>query len=330
MSAIFDFGVRFVVALQGWGNWLSLPMKFFSFLGTEDFFMLVLPALFWCVEYRLGLQVGFMLLTSASINDSFKFILHMPRPFWYSSQVRALSTEISFGAPSNHAQVAAGLWGVIAARIGRAWAWLVAALLVFFIGLSRLYLGMHFPHDVLLGWLLGGLLLGLLLKLWDPAVAWLKKRSAVGQVLIGLAASLLLLLPTLLAHAWLQANWTLPQAWLDNAALALPNGPAPDPLVLDGPISNAGILFGLVAGLVWLGRLGGFKMESPWWKLALRYLLGVAGVFILRYGLKAIFPEGPDLLAYSLRYLRYALIGLWVTGGAPWTFLRTKLAVRQA
>jgi hypothetical protein len=278
----------------------------------------------------LGLQVGFMLLTSASINDAFKFILHMPRPYWYSSQVKALSSEVSFGAPSNHAQVAVGFWGVIAARIGRSWAWIAAAALAFFIGLSRLYLGMHFPHDVLLGWLIGGLLLWLLLKLWGPAVAWLKKRSAAVQILIGLAASLLLLLPTLLAHAWLQANWQIPPAWLDNAALALPNGPAPAPLLLDGPISNAGTLFGLAAGLVWLAHLGGFKMEAPWWKLVLRYLLGVAGVFILRYGLKAIFPEGETLLAYSLRYFRYALIGFWVTGGAPWAFLGSKLAVRQS
>ena len=330
MNAIFDFGVRFVVALQGWGNWLSLPMKAFSFLGTEDFFMLVLPAIFWCMDFRLGLQVGFMLLTSASLNDAFKFILHMPRPFWYSSRVKALSVETTFGAPSNHAQVAVSLWGVIAARLRRPWAWGAAAALAFLIGLSRLYLGMHFPHDVLLGWLIGGLLLWLLLKLWDPAAAWLKKRSAIGQLLIGLAASLVLLLPTLLAHAWLQANWTIPQAWLDNAALALPNGPAPAPLALDGPISNAGILFGLTAGLVWLMRLGGFKMEASWWKLVLRYLLGVAGVLLLRYGLKAVFPEGANLLAYSLRYLRYALIGFWVTGGAPWAFLRTKLAVRPA
>jgi hypothetical protein len=271
-----------------------------------------------------------MLLVSGSINDWLKLALHLPRPYWYSTQVSALSAETSFASPSNHAQVAASLWGVMAARLRRPWAWALAAILAFLIGLSRIYLGVHFPHDVLLGWLIGALLLWLLLQLWDPAAAWLKKRSAAGQILLSLAASLLLLLPTLLMQAWLQANWQIPQAWLDNVALALPNGPLPAPLSLEGPISNAGTIFGLAAGLVWLGRQGSFKTNAPWWKLILRYLLGLAGVLILRYGLKAIFPEGETWLAYSLRYVRYALIGLWVTGGAPWAFVRTKLAVRQA
>jgi membrane-associated phospholipid phosphatase len=328
MTGFFDLGVRIVAAVQGLGDWLYPPMSFFSFLGTEDFFMIVLPVLFWCVEIRLGLQVGFTLLISASINDWFKFILHTPRPYWYSTQARALSAETSFATPSNHAQVAASLWGVMAARLRRPWAWAAAAALALFIGLSRLYLGVHFPHDVLVGWLIGAILLWLVVRYWDPAAARLKRLPAAGQVLAGLAASALLLLPTLAAYAWLQANWQIPQAWLDNAARALPEGPLPAPLSLDGPITNAGTVFGLAAGLVWLVRMGSFEMRAPWWKLVLRYLVGLAGVLVLRLGLGAVFPEGETLLAYSFRYLRYALIGFWVSGGAPWLFLRTRLARR--
>ncbi len=61
----------------------------------------------------------------------------------------------------------------------------------------------------------------------------------------------------------------------------------------------------------------------------MRYLLGVAGVLIIRYGLKFIFPDGETVLAYFLRYLRYTLIGFWVAGGAPWTFIRLKLAEKK-
>ena len=42
-------------------------------------------------------------------------------------------------------------------------------------------------------------------------------------------------------------------------------------------------------------------------------------------GLGEIFPRGDGLLVYSLRFLRYALVGWWVTGGAPWVFMRFKL-----
>jgi len=36
MKTILDFGIRLIVALQGWGDWLTLPIKLFSFLGTEE------------------------------------------------------------------------------------------------------------------------------------------------------------------------------------------------------------------------------------------------------------------------------------------------------
>ena len=58
----------------------------------------------------------------------------------------------------------------------------------------------------------------------------------------------------------------------------------------------------------------------------MRYLVGVAGVLIIYYGLKIIFPEGESILAYLLRYLRYTLIGFWVSAGAPWIFIRLRLA----
>ena len=86
----------------------------------------------------------------------------------------------------------------------------------------------------------------------------------------------------------------------------------------------------MLLGAAWLRHLGGFEEKGAWWKLVLRYLLGVAGVLAIRYGLKFIFPEGESLLALSLRYVRYTFIGFWVTGAAPWAFLRLKLAEKRA
>jgi membrane-associated phospholipid phosphatase len=328
MEAIWNWGLEVIAAIQGWGGWLEAPMKFFSFLGTEDFFMLVLPVLFWCVDVRLGIQVGFILLISATTNDAFKMAFQGPRPYWYSRAIQAYAAETSFGVPSGHAQTAASVWGMVAAGLKRTWAWIAAGLLVLLIGLSRLYLGVHFPHDVLAGWLIGGLLLWLMLRLWKPVSAWLKKLTPAQQILVALLASLILILPNVLLFVWRAPAFVLPQAWLENAAAARPGDALPSPYSLEGAISNAGTIFGLAVGLIWLNRMGGFEMKAPFWKLVLRYLVGVVGVLVIRYGLKAIFPEGETLVAYLLRYLRYTLIGLWVSGGAPWTFLRLKLAAK--
>jgi membrane-associated phospholipid phosphatase len=318
MQPILDFGVRLIVAFQGLGGWLETPMKLFSFLGTEDFFMIVLPVLYWCVDSTLGMQVAVILMLSSTLNDAVKMALHGPRPYWISAQVKALATETSFGVPSGHTQGATVVWGIIAAWLRKWWAWLAAALLVLLIGASRLYLGVHFPHDVLLGLLLGILVLWLVLRFWKPVVAWARKKSLGGQILAGFLGSLALIVLSLIPYFWLKlTGWQPPQEWAAFAGGAFS---------LQGVATYAGTFFGLMVGVAWLARQGGFQTGGPWWQLVLRYAVGVAGVLIIRYGLKFIFPEGDRVLALFLRYIRYTVIGFWVSGAAPWVFVRARLA----
>jgi len=54
------------------------------------------------------------------------------------------------------------------------------------------------------------------------------------------------------------------------------------------------------------------------------------GVILIWYGLKTVFPAEANLLGYALRYLRYALVGLWVSVGAPALFVRLRLADKSA
>jgi hypothetical protein len=52
------------------------------------------------------------------------------------------------------------------------------------------------------------------------------------------------------------------------------------------------------------------------------------GVLILYFGLSYIFPRGDGFIFYTLRFIRYGLIGWWVAGGAPWIFMKFNLAER--
>jgi hypothetical protein len=65
------------------------------------------------------------------------------------------------------------------------------------------------------------------------------------------------------------------------------------------------------------------------WHLIVRYLLGMAGVIILYAGLGALFPKELGLVSYVLRYLRYLLIGLWVSWIGPLLFEKLKIATIQ-
>ncbi len=322
MELLISNGVQWIIAIQALGGWLETPMKLFSFLGTENFFLLVLPLIYWCIDASLGIRVGFVLITSNYVNAVFKLWFAGPRPYWVSDKVLPFAAESSFGIPSGHAQNAVGVWGIIATDLRKRWAWIVAVALMFLIGFSRLYLGVHFLHDVIAGWLIGGILLWVFVKFWDSVVAWLKQKSLGSQVLIAFIVSLIFIVLGAISFGRL-AGYTFPVEWRDNALRARP---LPAPVSMEGFITSAGTFFGLAVGAAWIMTRGGYQATGPLAKRALRFVVGLIGVLILWRGLALILPDNPDLISYTLRYIRYTLVGFWVMGGAPWLFFRFNLA----
>lgn len=159
MSEFVQWSNDLIVAWQSSMPWLAGPMQFLTFLGTEEFFLLLLPVLYWSVDVSLGLRVGVILLISAGINSSLKLAFHLPRPYWMDSQIKAFAPETSFGLPSGHAQNAGPVWGTVTSWLKKNWSWAAAVIVILLISLSRIYLGVHFPTDVLGGWIAGGLIL---------------------------------------------------------------------------------------------------------------------------------------------------------------------------
>ncbi|GIV64750.1 MAG: hypothetical protein KatS3mg046_010 [Bellilinea sp.] len=172
----------FIQSLQGGLGGLVSLFKGITFLGNEEFYLLIIPLLYWCVDAGLGLRIGVMLIFSNVFNSALKLAFHSPRPYWVDLDVRAFSSETSFGMPSGHAQNAASLWGLAAVKMRKTWFRWLAVLLILLIGLSRMVLGVHFPSDVLVGWGVGGLLLTAYLQLEKPVTRWfnaLKPQPAI-------------------------------------------------------------------------------------------------------------------------------------------------------
>jgi hypothetical protein len=131
----------------------------------------------------------------------------------------------------------------------------------------------------------------------------------------------MILLGALCVYLW--RGWTIPSDWIANAARD--GGAAPAPFSLSSLITAAGTLFGLCIGIAWITPRGGFSASGSIAERALRFIVGLIGVAILYLGLKYIFPDGDALIPYIFRYIRYILLGFWVTGGAVWVFSKLQL-----
>jgi len=296
VDPILEWGIEVIVAIQTIRSpALDAFFQGVTFLGNAEFYLLLAPVFIWSVNYRLGARLGILLLLSAYINQALKELFMQPRPCEPRPDV-CIDQADSYGLPSGHAQNAIVFWGVIAQWIGTAWAWIAAILLMLLIGISRIYLGVHFPTDVFVGWAIGIVILGLYIVLGERVEKWLEGRSLAVQILLALALPVLFL--------------------------------AIQPSDVTAQITGAfaGIAVGVALGVRYLD----FDAGGQIWKRAVRFLLGVAVVAAIFFGLRIIFPGEGESLYAIFRFVRYGFVGLWISLGAPWLFLRVGLADARA
>lgn len=299
--------------LQTMGSWLITLMRVITTLGNEEFYVLLLPILYWSFDQMVGLRVGMMLLISNGFKTFFKFLFRTPRPYWISDSVTNYLHESSFGLPSGHAQDAAAIWGWLAVEVKKRWFTIVMVVLIFLIGVSRLVLGVHFLGDVLLGWLIGGLLVWAFSAWFKKIGQWVEAQSfgaKLGLVVASTAGLMLLIL----SARWAAGNWVLDPEWAARAGDV-------DPFNLDVIYTLGGTWLGMMGGFVTLTeKKGRFLANEGGWRRLVRFLIGFVGVLILYLGLGQVFPRGANIASYSLRFVRYTLVGLWISWIGPLLF----------
>jgi membrane-associated phospholipid phosphatase len=311
LYGIYRWGIDFIKGVQVIENpFLTAFMKGLTFLGTEWVYALIILLVLWCGDEKKGLRLGVLILLSAWMNSFLKFFLKQPRPYNLDPSV-GLAFEPSYGIPSGHAQLALVFWGLMACwyRGRRKGAVRIAALLfILMLSFTRIYLGVHFPTDLLAGWFLGGITLVLYFFLEEPLTRVMGGKSSGtapgGTRLRMISAALIALI----------MNALYPQ-----------------------DTSLAGIFLGFTAGYNLMLKYAPFSAgtERPHIvRLVLRYFLGVAGTALVYLVFRALLPGEASLWAefplwgfaspyYELsRFLRYGLLGLWAALGAPWMFTR--------
>jgi undecaprenyl-diphosphatase len=292
MEAIWQWGINLIIAIQQvHGPLLDSVFRGITFAGEEQFYLVLLPLILWCIDYSFAAVLAVFFLLSNSLNIILKDLFQQPRPFDLNPGLK-LSQADGYGMPSGHAQLAVMVWGAIAIRVRKTWFWIVAVAIILLIGFSRVYLGVHFPTDVLAGWIIGSILLAIYIAVRYPLGKWLSGLNLWLQLLLAMGVPMFLLL-------------------LNRSTEAL---------------SSSGTLFGIAVGLVVARRYVSFSVGGPWWHRVVRFLIGIIVLLALYLGLKAVFPPDGTALGAIFHFLRYGLVGGWVVIGAPWLFRLMRLA----
>lgn len=300
LESLVPWGTEVLVKIQSYTpEWLVIVFVGFTFLGYEEFYLLVLPLIFWCVDRQIGVRLGFISLFSAWLNSVFKYLFAIPRPSDPRLNVPYPETSPSF--PSGHAQNAVVNWGYLAYSFRKPIFTIVAVVIILGISLSRMVLGVHFPQDVIGGGLIGLVLLVVFIWAEPPASRWLGAQSRAVQTVLAVAGPLVLIF---LHPADTEGYYPASGSITPMSAIA-------------------GFAVGLVMEQAWVR----FRVEGEWWRRGLRLLLGLVVVAIFYAGPRFLLPEDMAYgLEAALRFVRYALVGWSVAFLCPWLFVRLKLA----
>lgn len=155
----FDAAVR--NAIHGWASpRLTLAMRFVTQLGDPAFLMPLSILLMWRLVVTGRRRAALVLLAAAvgaeALDQILKLVFHRLRPEAFFGYPQPLG----YSFPSGHSVVSCCFYGVAAAiltvrmqsRARRALTWMAAVLLAGAIGFSRVYLGVHYPSDVIAGY----------------------------------------------------------------------------------------------------------------------------------------------------------------------------------
>jgi len=311
LTYLIPWGYTVLLGLEGWRS--PLLDNFFLFItefGAEKFYIVLIAVMFWSISKPIARKLSFIYLTSSVVNLYLKTIFAIPRPAdplndeilsqnGIISRLDPLADEMSGSFPSNHAQGSTVSWGYMACAFGKRWLLFLSIVMIVLIGFSRMYIGVHYPQDVLAGWLIGLVYLVVWLKLEKPVmllrdrIPWLVQLAVVVLVPFGLC---------LIA-------------------------PVPEVDKVLGAIAGLGAGYILEAVYVKFSEHGRVPVRI------LRSIVGLMLVFsvqiaskkILAYTSQAL-PEHWEALVVSLMYMLTGFVAVFIV---PWLFTIIKLAHRD-
>lgn len=289
-SSVYAWGMDFIHLLQSIATpALTAIIKGITFLGNPEICIMIILLLSWCIDEKRGFRLSLLMGLSTGLNYVIKNSLKVPRPYKLDPSVMLLQ-ENDFSTPSGHSQNSAVLWPFLAKNIESLQKkkynlvkLTIAFLFPLLIGFSRVYLGVHYPSDVLMGWSIGFLFVLCEFVFGERIAESLKKVRRSIKILAGFLPCFLLLC-------------------IDNTHVKMP-----------------AFVFGLIAGKIYMDENGGFSAkEGKLYQKIIRFCVGLLLAGAVYYLLE--FAKDFEKISRYVLFLQYCFLGWWITFGAPQVF----------
>lgn len=299
-----QFELEMIQWLQSFRNeFFDFLFQFFTYFGEELIIIGILGFLYWSYDKKIGEAVGITVFISLVLNSIIKVITARPRPFVVDSSIDNVRphTATGYAFPSGHTQGAATTFYSFALWMKKRWITIVSIIIIVCVAISRMYLGVHYFTDVLVGGLLG--------ILFSIGFYRFYQKNPDLQKLYRI---LVYILTTIFLGSYVYFLFS--------------TSDAPTLYVkMEGIAKMMGGFFGFVLGVDYENKHTKFSNHRVIWKNLIRFVLGVVVVMGVRIGLKSIFSfiQNPEellageyfkssisILFDFLRYFAMVFIGI--------------------
>ena len=280
-------------------NYLFLGI---SYVGAEAASAVAVFIIYWCVNKKDGLFVLANCLLASGANQIVKLAFHVQRPFVkhekFSIVEEAVPTTGGFSFPSGHTQNSTSLFGSLAVILKKKSLRILCVVMIALVAFSRLYLGAHYPTDVL-----GGFVLGLIFLIFLSAVfRKVKDHPYLISALFG-AGAIVMIAALLIFES---------EAWQE--ILLKQTGQEELKSMMKGLGICAGCALAVAVCEPIERKYVRFETDAVWWAQILKTVFGLGLIAVLalvmKYPAEAIFGE--NSLSYVLRFFVPAAFGICV------------------